>query len=153
MWFLNFIPDNLLQTVILGILFLGVGLYILGLFINFIPMFYPYKEPIRILATLLIIAGVYGEGSYSTEMSWRSRVAEIQTKVDIAERKSKQVNTVIHTKIVKQKQIVHDKQIVIQKEIQVNEQLINKECKLDPIVIKILNEAAADPFKPLGGTK
>jgi hypothetical protein len=146
MWFLNFIPDSLLQTAILGVLFVGIGLYVLGLFINLFPPAYPYKEPIRILATILIIAGVYGEGSYFNEMSWREKLKQAQEAVAAAEQKSQQVNTVIQTKIVTQKQVVHDKQIVIQKEIQEVEKQIDKECKLDPVVIQILNEAANNPF-------
>lgn len=153
MWFLNFIPDSLLQFAILSVLFTGIGLYILGIFINFFPVFYPYKEPIRILATILIVAGVYGEGSYANEMSWRMKIAEAQAKIAQAEAKSAEVNTVIETKIVKQKQIVHDKQIVIQKEIQVNEKLIDAECKLNPVVITILNDAATNPFLKSTGDK
>jgi len=97
---------------------------------------------------------VYGEGSYSNEMAWRMKVAEAQAAVAAAEAKSAEVNTVIQTKIVKQKQIVHDKQIVVQKEIQQVEKQIDAECKLDPVVVKILNEAATNPFlKPAGDKK
>jgi hypothetical protein len=153
-WFLNFIPDSLLQTTILGVLFSGLGLYVFGLFINFFPTAYPYREPIRIVATILIVCGIYGEGSYFNEMSWRAKVAQAQAAVVLAEEKSKEVNTVIETKIVKQKQIVHDHNVVVQKEIQINEKLIDKECKLDPVVIKILNDAASNPFlKPAGDKK
>lgn len=153
MWFLNFIPNSLLQTAILGTLFIGLGLYVFGLVINFFPAAYPYKEPIRILATILIVAGIYGYGSYANEMSWRAKVAEMQAKVAEAEAKSEKVNTVIETKIVKQKQVIHDVQVQIQKEIQVNEKLINAECKLDPVVIKILNSAATNPFLVPAGDK
>jgi len=149
MWFLNFIPDALLQLAILSVLFSGVGLYILGMFLNFIPALYPYKEPIRILATVLIIAGVYGEGSYSNEMMWREKVAEAKAKVAEAEAKSAEANVVIQTKIVKQKEIVHDVQVQLQKEIQVVEKQIDAECKLDPIVPTLHNKAAKNPFNPV----
>lgn len=150
MWFLNFIPDSILQLAILSVLGAGAALYVFGLFINFFPPLYPYKEAIRILATVLIVCGVYGYGSYANEMSWRAKVKEAEEKVRLAEEQSKKVNTVIETKIVKQKQVIHDVQVQIQKEIQVNEKLIDAECKLDPIVIRILNQAATNPF---GSTK
>ena len=153
MWFLNFIPDSLLQFAILSVLGVGVVLYIIGLLIGFFPAFRLYKEPIRILAMVLIVAGVYGEGSYANEMSWRAKVKEAEEKVKLAQEQSKEVNTIIETKIVKQKQIVHDVQVQIQKEIQVNEKLINAECKLDPVVVKILNDAATNPFSNTGATK
>ena len=153
MWFLNFIPDSVLQFAILSVLGVGLVLYVIGLLLGFFPAFNVYKEPIRILATLLIVAGVYGEGSYANEMSWRAKVKEAEEKVRLAAEQSKEVNTVIETKIVKQKQIVHDVQVQIQKEIQVNEKIINAECKLDPVVVKILNNAATNPFNQTGGTK
>ena len=152
-WFLNFIPDSVLQFAILCVLGLGAGLYVLGLFLNFLPPLRPYKELIRILATVLMVAGVYGYGSYANEMSWRAKVREAEEKVKLAEEQSKEVNTVIETKIVKQKQVIHDVQVQLQKEIQVNEKIINAECKLDPIVVKILNNAATNPFNNTGETK
>jgi len=153
MWMLSFIPDSVLQFAILSVLGVGLVLYVIGLLLGFFPAFNVYKEPIRILATLLIVAGVYGEGSYANEMSWRAKVKEAEEKVRLAAEQSKEVNTVIETKIVKQKQIVHDVQVQIQKEIQVNEKIINAECKLDPVVVKILNNAATNPFNQTGGTK
>jgi len=150
---LSFIPDSVLQFAILSVLGVGVVLYIIGLLIGFFPAFRLYKEPIRILAMVLIVAGVYGEGSYANEMSWRAKVKEAEEKVKLAQEQSKEVNTIIETKIVKQKQIVHDVQVQIQKEIQVNEKLINAECKLDPVVVKILNDAATNPFSNTGATK
>jgi len=153
MWMLSFIPDSVLQFAILSVLGVGVVLYIIGLLIGFFPAFRLYKEPIRILAMVLIVAGVYGEGSYANEMSWRAKVKEAEEKVKLAQEQSKEVNTIIETKIVKQKQIVHDVQVQIQKEIQVNEKLINAECKLDPVVVKILNDAATNPFSNTGATK
>ena len=153
MWMLSFIPDSVLQFAILSVLGVGVVLYIIGLLIGFFPAFRLYKEPIRILAMVLIVAGVYGEGSYANEMSWRAKVKEAEEKVKLAQEQSKEVNTIIETKIVKKKQIVHDVQVQIQKEIQVNEKLINAECKLDPVVVKILNDAATNPFSNTGATK
>ena len=154
MWFLSFIPDSFLHLVILSVLGCGCVLYVLGLFINLFPGLYPYKEPIRILGTILIVAGVYGEGSYANEMSWREKVKEVQGKLEVAQAQSETANSQIQTKIVVQKQVIHDKQIVVQKEIQVNEKLIDKDCRLDPVVIKILNDAASNPFlKPAGDTK
>jgi hypothetical protein len=153
MWMLAFIPDSLLQTAILSVLLTGAGLYVFGLFINFFPSAYPYREPIRIIATILMVVGIYGYGSYANEMSWRAKVADMKAQVEAAQAKSQEVNTVIQTKIVVQKQVVHDRQVVVQKEIQVNEKLIDKDCKLDPVVVKILNDSAADPFKKQGGAK
>ena len=84
MWFLNFIPDSLLHEFIIIVLAAGAGLYVIGLLINFIPPLYPYKEMIRIVGTILMVAGVYGIGSYSTEMVWRARMEAAQAQVEKA---------------------------------------------------------------------
>jgi hypothetical protein len=87
-------------------------------------------------------------------MHWRLKVAEVQAKLDAAEAKSNSVNAQVQTKIVVQKQIIHDRQVVVQKEIQTVEKRIDEECKLDPVIPKILNDAAVNPTTiPPGGKK
>lgn len=146
MWFLSFIPDSFLHFIILTILVSGVGLYILGLLTNFIPVIYPFKEPIRIVSTILIVAGVYFLGGYNTEMDWRKKVEEAEAKVAAAEAKSAEVNTKIKTKIITRTKVVHDRQIVIKRELKEVEKRINEECRLDPVVTKIHNDAAINPM-------
>ena len=146
MWLLSFIPDSFLHFIVLAILFSGIGLYILGLFANFVPATYPYKEPIRIISTVLIIAGAYFLGGYNTEMDWRQKVKEAEAKVAAAEAKSAEVNTKIKTKIITRTKVVHDRQIIVRRELQQVEKQINAECTLDPIVNKIHNDAAKNPM-------
>lgn len=146
MWLLSFIPDSLLHTVIIIILSAGVGLYVIGLLINFIPPLYPYKEMIRIVGTILIVAGVYGIGSYATEMEWRAKMDDLQNQITKAEQKSKDANAKVKVKIVKQLKIVHDRQVVVQQIIQKDATKIDAICKLDPAVVKDLNEAAKNPL-------
>jgi len=145
MWLLHFVPDNLLHYVINAFLFSGIGLYILGLLSNFIRFMTPYKEMIRIISTLLIIVSIYFYGRYTTDQEWRAKVEAAQAQVAAAEAKAQQVNTQVETKIVTQTQVIHDKQIVIQHEIQAVEKQIDSECKLDPVVVKIVNDAAQNP--------
>jgi uncharacterized protein YacL len=153
MWILHFLPNGLVHSIVLSVLFSGIGLYILGLLINFLPSIRLYKEPIRILSTVLIIIGVYCYGSYATEMAWRQRVEEVQAKVAAAELESAKTNTIIEEKIVTQTKLIHDRQIVVQTEIQQAAQQIDKECKLDSEVIRILNNAALNPTVSLGDKK
>ena len=154
MWLLSFLPDNYLHMAVFAILVTGGILYLVGLLLNLYPPSYPYREPVRIISTVLMIAGVYGYGSYDTEMHWRLKVAEVQAKLDAAEAKSNSVNAQVQTKIVVQKQIIHDRQVVVQKEIQTVEKRIDEECKLDPVIPKILNDAAVNPTTiPPGGKK
>ena len=146
LWILHFIPDELLQKAILFLIFVGVSLYPIGFLTNFLPGGKKYKSIIFVIATLITIAGFYFEGSYSTEMAWRKKVEEVQAKVAVAEAQAAEANTKIKTRIIKRTKVIHDRQIIVRKELQQVEKQINSECKLDPIVNKIHNDAAKNPM-------
>lgn len=146
MWMLDFIPDSYLHMAILGLIFGGCGLYCLGLLMNFFPPVYPYREPVRILATVLVVAGIYFLGGYGVEMSWRAKAEEKAAEIAQAEAKSANANVQIRTKIITQTKIVHDKQIVIQQQISQDADKMDAKCQLDPVVVKDLNDAAKNPM-------
>jgi len=78
-------------------------------------------------------------------MEWRERVKEAEAKVAVAEAKSKEVNTIIQTKVVEKIKIVKDVQVVIQDRIVEKEKIIDAECKVAPEALDILNEASKKP--------
>jgi uncharacterized protein YacL len=147
MWLLSFVPDSLLHTAVLATLFSGVALYVIGLLLNFWPPSLPYREPVRIAATVLTILGVYFYGGYENEMSWRNKVAELQAKVQISEQQSKDANKKLDDALKDKKQIITKTQVVIQERIKEVEKRIDSQCAVDPEVIKILNDAAKKPTK------
>ncbi len=63
----------------------------------------------QIVSALLLTAGIYFKGGYTTEMMWRDRVKELEAKVAAAETESKQENVVVQEKIVKQKEFIKGK--------------------------------------------
>lgn len=145
MWVLSFIPDSFLFFVVLSILFAGIGLYAFSFFIKIIPPLIPYAGIVRILGTVLLIAGVYFYGSYATEAEWREKVSEAQEKVKLAEEKSKQINTVVQKQVVEKIKQVKDVQVVIQERIVEKEKIIDAECKVPNEAIEILNQASKRP--------
>jgi hypothetical protein len=92
---------------------------------------------------VLLVSGVYFKGGYSVEMEWRAKVAELESKVAVAEQKSKEVNTQIQTVYVDRVKVVKEKQIVIQEKLKTVEVKIDANCKVVPEAIDILNDAAA----------
>ena len=142
MWILSFIPDALLQLVVIGIMFTGIALYVVSFFTRFIPPLIAYSGIARILGTVLVIVGIYFYGSYSTEMSWRNKVAELEEKVKVSEAKSKEVNIQIQTVYKDRVKIVKETQVVIQERIKEVEKRIDSQCTVDSSVIQILNDAA-----------
>jgi hypothetical protein len=144
---LSFVPDALLHLVVIAILFTGAGIYALSFFTRFIPPLIPYSGIARIVGTVLIVCGIYFYGSYSTEMSWRNKVAELEEKVKISEAKSKTANVEIQTVYRDKVKIVKETQVVIQERIKEVEKRIDSQCTIDTEVIKILNDAAARKAK------
>ena len=142
MWMLSFVPDALLHLVVITVVFTGVGLYALSFFTKLIPPLIPYSGIVRVVGTVLIVCGIYFLGSYSTEMSWRNKVADLEKQVKVSEEKSKDANVQIQTVYKDKVKVVKEIQVVIQERIKEVEKRIDSQCTVDPEVIQILNDAA-----------
>jgi hypothetical protein len=142
MWILSFLPDSWLYLAVISVLTVGVSLYALSFFTKFVPPLIPYSGIVRIIGTLLVVAGIYFYGGYSTEMSWRNKVAELEEKVKASEVKAKEANTKIETVYKDRIKVVKETQVVIQERIKEVEKRIDSQCVVDSEVINILNEAA-----------
>ena len=142
MWMLSFIPDAWLHLAVLGVLALGALIYILSYFTVFIPPLIPAKEFIRILGTLVIVAGVFFYGSYDTEMSWRDKVAEVEVKVAKAEAASKQANSKLESKANNRVQVIREQGLVIKQYIDREVVKYDDSCKIPDAVVKAHNAAA-----------
>jgi apolipoprotein N-acyltransferase len=145
MWMLSFVPDAWLYLAVYIVLASGIGLYALSFFTRFIPPLIPYSGILRIFATILLIGGVYFYGGYSTEMQWRAKVADLETKVAKSEAESKEANTVIQKVYIDRVKVVKDTQLVIQKQIVEVAQKIDSQCVVAPEAIDILNLASKRP--------
>ena len=146
MWMLAFIPDAFLAWIINTILITGIigftASFFFGYVVRWLPAIAPYHLLIQVVSIVLLVAGVYFKGGYSVEMAWRAKVAELESKVAVAEQKSKEVNTQIQTVYVDRVKVVKEKQIVIQEKLKTVEVKIDANCKVVPEAISILNEAA-----------
>ena len=138
---LYFIPDNLLAYIIHGVFIVGLIGSILGFFLQIVPAIAQYRIPFKIIFGALFIAGVYFEGSYTTESSWRTKVAEVEAKLKIAEEKSQEVNVVIQEKTVETIKEVKKNVLVNHTIIQKQREVINADCKIPDIAITLYNNA------------
>jgi hypothetical protein len=114
MWLLSFLPDTLLMYIVNIVLIAGIVSFILAFFVlhrilNKIPGLSKYALAFQIVSALLLTAGIYFKGGYTTEMMWRDRVKELEAKVAVAEAESKKENVVIQEKIIKQKEYIQGK--------------------------------------------
>jgi hypothetical protein len=147
MFLLSFVPDALLHLVVISVLFSGALIYALSFFTRFVPPLIPYSGIARIIGTVLIVGGIYFYGSYSTEISWRNKVAELEEKVKVSEAKSKEANIQIQTVYKDRVKLVKETQVVIQERIKEIEKRIDSQCTVDTEVINILNDAAKRKVK------
>ena len=111
MWLLSFLSDTLLMYVVNIVLIAGVISFILAFFVlhkilNKIPALSKYALAFQIVSAVLLTAGIYFKGGYTTEMMWRDRVKELEAKVAAAETESKNENVVVQEKIIKQKEFI-----------------------------------------------
>jgi hypothetical protein len=81
-------------------------------------------------------------------MLWREEVARLEEKVAEAEQKSVKTNTVIKKVYLDRVKIVKQDVVVVQEKIREVEKLIDKDCRVAPEAIQLLNQAA----RPTKGT-
>ena len=135
-------PDSFILWIVNIILVLGAGATVAGFVIKNIPLINQYRLPLQIGGIIALCIGIYLKGGYSVEMTWRERVAELESKIAVAEAQSQQANTDL-TKALQQKtKVVKEVQVVIQERIKEVEKKIDAECKIAPEAIDILNDAA-----------
>jgi hypothetical protein len=114
MFLLHLLPDALLMYIVNLVLIAGVISFILAFFVlhkilNKIPGLSKYALAFQIVSAVLLAAGIYFKGGYTTEMMWRDQVKELEIKVAAAEAESKKENVVVQEKIVQQKEYIKGK--------------------------------------------
>jgi len=141
MWFLSFIPDWILQWAIHGLVILGLVLTFIGSIVRFIPIIQPYALVGRQLGIVLLVIGVFFEGGYATEMSYRARIAEMQAKIKEAEIQSAKANEKLAAEVSKNKELIKEKVNRNAKDIEAKREAINAECKLSDDAWVLYNRA------------
>ena len=90
----------------------------------------------------MIIAGIFFEGGYSTEMLWRHRVEEMQAKIAESEAKAVEANKNLSLALVTRKAEIDASQKFIKDQLGKVASQIDAQCKVDPKAIELLNQAA-----------
>lgn len=142
MWLLSFLPDSPLVFVVHSVFFIGLLGTVAGFFASQIPFISSYALPFRVIAGLLLIAGIYFEGSLTNEMRWREKVREYETKLRLAEEQSKVVNTEVVIEYRDKVRVVKETKVVVQEKIKEVEKIIDAKCEVAPEAVNLLNAAA-----------
>lgn len=138
MWILHFLPDWIFHALVM----IGLAGVILGQFFSWVPFVGKYLIPFRILSVVILAFGLFMEGANYNNNVWEEKVKELQVKVELAEEKSRETNTIIQTKVIEKVKRVKDIQVVIKDRIIEKEKLIDAKCEVPAEAIKILNDSA-----------
>jgi hypothetical protein len=133
------LPDLVFHLCVL----VGIVGIIASIILGGIPIIGNYKLPIQLVATLLLVLGIYFEGSISTRKEWEAKVEEAKLEVAKKEVVSAEVTTRVVTKYVEKIKVVKEKGDVIVKEVP---QYITKEsdAKCDiPNAFVVLHDSAS----------
>jgi hypothetical protein len=147
MWILHFLPDSFIQFIVHTILLVGVlgtflSFFVVNKVLKFVPFVSQYVKIAQIVSAVLLVAGVYFEGGYSTEMQWRERVREMEAKVAKAEEESKAANEKLDAKSAEKVKSIRDKTVVVKQYIDREVTKYDATCPIPAPVIKAHNAAA-----------
>lgn len=164
MWLLHLLPDGILEFVVNAVLILGIistllSFFVLNRILRLIPGLANYHTMIQIVSIIILAAGLYFKGGYSTEMIWRAEVAQLKEDLEKAKNKAAEVVTVIEEKIVYKDRIVREKaQTLVQyidREVVKKEEIIKyvEVCPVPNELIDIHNQAVKLNSSEKGNTK
>ena len=107
-WMFSLLPDSIFVMLTYVIFAAGLLLYIASKMVQWIPIMMQYRVPAELVGVLCLCIGAYFFGWRGNEEHWLARIKELEEKVAIAESKSREVNTVIETKIVTKIKVVKE---------------------------------------------
>ena len=142
MWLLHLLPTSLILWIVNIAMLVGLIGILVSFFIKFVPFINIYRTPIQIVSIIVFCSGIYWYGGYTTEMIWRDEVAKMEAKVAESEAKSKKVNKVIQKVYVDRVKVIKQDVVVIQEKIREVSNTIDKDCKVSPEAVNLLNQAA-----------
>jgi hypothetical protein len=147
MWLLHFLPDSLLAFIVDAVLLAGVLATVLTCFllkhlIRLIPTLAPHVKIAQIISVVLLLSGVYFKGGYSSEMAWRERVREMESRVAAAEQQSAEANAKIDSQGKEKIKIIREKGVIIKQYVDREVAKYDSTCVIPKEVVRAHNAAA-----------
>lgn len=146
-WMWSLIPTSVLYWIINLIMVAGLIGVSAGWLAGFIPWFSVYGRFVKPLGVLLLVIGVWMRGGYDTEMAWRAKVEALEAKIKESEQKSREANSKLANAVKEKDRAIASAVAATRGTIKQDAAKIDKECKLDPEVVPLLNQLAVDPTK------
>lgn len=147
MFILHLLPDAFLAFVVDAVLLAGVlstivTCFLLKYLIRLLPALAPHIKIAQIISVAVLVLGVYFKGGYSTEMAWRERVAEMESKIAQAQEQSQAANETIDSKAKEKIKIIREKGVIIKQYVDREVTKYDNTCVIPREVIRAHNAAA-----------
>ncbi len=146
-WMWSLIPTGVLYWIINLVIVAGAIGLVAGWLGRWIPWFGMYARLLKPIGIILLVVGVWMRGGYDTEMAWRAKVEALEAKVKESEQKSRDANSKLSTAVKEKDRAIASAVAATRGTIKQDAAKIDKECKLDPEVVPLLNQLATDPTK------
>jgi len=139
---------------------IGLVLYVLGHFykkvasfdstgvlVGLLDQITPYAIMMRTVGVILMLISIYYEGAYNSDVYWKAKIDSLAAQVQDAEKRAKEANAQIETKIIYRTKVV-TKTVQVEKEkLKESSQKIDSACVVSPEAIAIINSAAKGVVK------
>lgn len=146
-WLLQLIPDGIFVWLTYLLFAAGVVLYVASKLVSWIPLMGQYRLPAELVGVVAVVIAAYFYGG----VSYREQISEMKQRVQIAEEKSQQVNTVIETKIIEKVKVVKEN-VYITREIvkEVAGKQLDAQCSLPRSTVSLHDSASRNevPQRP-----
>lgn len=138
MWVLSFLPEWVFHLMLCIGLLGTVGGWVSKKF----PTLSAHSTLIQITGIVLLIVSIWYEGGIAKDAEYRLKIAELSQKASEAEAKAAEANAQIEYIYVNKVQKIKDVQIVIKERVIKDASVIDKNCKVSPEAISLLNASA-----------
>lgn len=143
MWLLtSLLPDWLITYFVHIVFAVGVVSTFAASIVAKIPFISNYGRLVQPIGMVILVVGIFLEGSWWNERSWQEKIKELQAKVKIAEQQSEETNVKLDEALKQKSKVIKEKQIVIQEKIKEVQVKVNADCKIAPEAVQIINDAA-----------
>jgi hypothetical protein len=146
MWIFFWIVGKLPATFWMILSIAGVACYFASGILGRLPAFKAYTWALKPLSLLVAVFGIYMYGGANIMDHYQKLIKEYEEKIKVAEERSAAVNTVIEERLVTQNKYIKDTQIVYQDRIIEVAKEVNGQCRVNPKIIEILNDASENPL-------
>lgn len=143
MWILSHTPLWIFHLAVLA----GVLGLVASAVLKFIPLVSTYRLPIQIASGFILLVGVFFQGAISTQRVWEDKVKDLESKLAIAEEKSKLANEQIKNSFKETARTVQTVRTSIEQKIKEVSGKLDKSCEVPTEAVELLNQAAKPPVK------